>query len=130
MREVLVRLFGGSRRKPAGSSLARNTVQQVATAARLLVPGSKVFAVAPTGSMEPTLDGNSFVVAQPCHIADLHEGDIIVRRMPIGNVVHRVIALDPVRTRGDANNSTDSGVVTDNELLGRVFCIVYGSAKQ
>ena len=123
-------LFGGSRRQPAGSSLGQAQARKVATAAHFLVPGSRIFDVAPTGSMEPTLDGRSLVVAEPCRMEDLAVGDIVVRRMPIGNVVHRVVALAPVRTRGDANGAADSGAVAGADLLGRVCCIVYGSATE
>lgn len=126
---LLGSLFG-SRRRPAGSSLTQAQARKVANAAHFLVPGSRLFDVAPTGSMEPTLDGNSLVVAEPCRLDELAVGDIVVRRMPIGNVVHRVITLAPVRTRGDANGAADAGTVTATDLLGRVCCVVYGSAKE
>ena len=130
MSGFLSSLFGGSRRQPAGSSLTQAQARKVATAASFLVPGAKIFDVAPTGSMEPTLDGRSLVVAEPCRAEDLAVGDIVVRRMPVGDVVHRVIALAPVRTRGDANGAADSGAVAGADLLGRVCCIVYGSATE
>lgn len=123
---LLLALAGCSRPEPAGSSIPQPEAKKIAHLASLLVPGAKVFDVAATGSMEPTLDGRSLVVAEPCRLEDLANGDIIVRRMPIGNVVHRVVSVDPVMTGGDANKSSDPGVVEAPDLLGRVYCVVYG----
>lgn len=126
---ILSAIFGNWRR-PASSSLGQEQVRKVAWMAHFLIPGAQVFDVEPTGSMEPTLDGNSLVVAEPCRLEDLAVGDIVVRRMAVGDVVHRVIAVAPVRTRGDANGAADAGAVAEADLLGRVCCIVYGSAKE
>lgn len=115
----------GKKPAPAGSSLPREKARLVATAAALLVRG-EVFSVAPTGSMEPTLSGRSFVVAEQCAFEDLAIGDIIVFEPKAGSpcVVHRVTGNG--RTQGDANSSPDVEPVTAANLRGRVVTIVYG----
>ena len=128
---ILIVLAGcAPKREPAGSSLPEPKARQVAQAVAFMVGGGSVYDVADTGSMEPTLDGRSFVVTERCRVEDLHVGDIVVRAMPIGNVVHRVWAVAPVRTLGDANDSADAGAVDQAGLRGRVVCVVYGSGEK
>lgn len=114
-------------KKPASSSLDREAARRVATAAALLTRG-EVIAVAPTGSMEPTFDGRSFVVVERCATEDLREGDIVLRKVAgyALPVVHRIVGVDPIVTQGDANGSEDTGTVTDATLEGRVVCVVFG----
>lgn len=119
----------GCNRQPAATSSSLNRAQseRVASAASILVPGT-VYRIAPTGSMEPVLNGNSYVVAEKCSIRDISVGDIVAYTRPDGkHIVHRVIYVGTeLRTRGDANKADDPDAVTNSNLLGRVVVIVYG----
>lgn len=93
--------------------------------------GGRVFTIAPTGSMKPTLDENSVVTVEIVKFDDLRVGDIIIYRDSAGlPIVHRLhqkngncwIVL------GDNNSSTDRETVTQANLVGRVCAIFYTSS--
>ncbi|MFT3783359.1 MAG: signal peptidase I [Nibricoccus sp.] len=90
--------------------------------------GGKVFTIAPTGSMKPTLDENSIVAVEVVDFAALREGDIIIYRdknnLPI---VHRLRQHAGGRwiVLGDNNSSVDNEFVTPANFMGRVCAIFY-----
>jgi len=67
-------------------------------------------AVVLSGSMEPALHVNDFVVA--AEKDDYNVGDIVVYRSGQSLTVHRIVARDGdlITTQGDANNTTDEPV--------------------
>lgn len=68
-------------------------------------------------------DGDRLMI-EPCEIADLVKGDIVVFIAPGGGerIVHRVIAVgaDRFRARGDANPGADPWLFNGEHLIGRV----------
>jgi len=68
-------------------------------------------------------DGDRLMI-EPCGIADLVKGDIVVFVAPGGDqrIVHRVIAVeaDRFRARGDANPGADPWLLNGEHLIGRV----------
>lgn len=68
-------------------------------------------------------DGDRLVI-EPCEVAELRSGDIVVFIAPGGDqrIVHRVIAVGPdrFRTRGDANSGADLWLLSRENLIGRV----------
>jgi signal peptidase I len=109
------------------SSLDKKQTERVAGAAAYAIGGT-VCRIADTGSMEPVLNGNSYVVIEKCAVKDVGLGDIVAFTQSDGrHIVHRVIDTGTeLRTRGDANNYTDSEAVTTSNIMGRVVVIVYG----
>jgi signal peptidase I len=93
--------------------------------------GGKVYTVAPTGSMKPTLDESSVVAVEPAPFATLRRGDIIIYRSAAGApVVHRLYEQngDKWLVLGDNNPTIDREAVTSVNLLGRVCAIFYTAA--
>ena len=121
-------MSGCGQPKPStNSSLDRKQTERVASAAAFAMRGT-VCRIAATGSMEPVLNGNSYVVIEKCTLKDIGIGDIIAYTQSDGrNIVHRVIETGAeLWTRGDANNTNDPEKVTNSNLMGRVVVIVYG----
>lgn len=90
-------------------------------------------AVVLSGSMEPALHVNDFVVA--AEKDDYNVGDIVVYQSGQSLTVHRIVARDGdlITTQGDANNTTDEpvpisavkgAVVLRIPLLGSVIRLV------
>jgi signal peptidase I len=83
-----------------------------------------------SGSMEPTIQVGDLAVAAPARPADLTPGDIIVYRpatRPDVIITHRLVGIEPdpdgglnFRTRGDANDSVDQVLVSEQALMGRI----------
>jgi signal peptidase len=97
--------------------------QQTAEAA-----GGRVFTIAPTGSMKPTLDENSVVTVETVPFNQLRQGDIVIYRNVSGTpVVHRLHeqANGCWLVLGDNNPAVDRETVTPANLLGRVCAIFY-----
>lgn len=124
-------LLGGCATEPIApqSSLPRATAIAIAqqTADSL---GGRVFTIAPTGSMKPTLDENSVVAVETVTYNDLRAGDIVIYRDAAGlPIVHRLHHKDGSRwiVLGDNNSTVDRETVTPTNLVGRVCAIFYTS---
>lgn len=90
--------------------------------------GGRVFTIAPTGSMKPTLDENSVVAVETVDFAQLRQGDIVIYRDAAGvPIVHRLYQQTGVRwiVLGDNNPAVDHEAVTPANLVGRVCAIFY-----
>lgn len=74
-----------------------------------------------SGSMEPTLKVGGLLYYEKIDINDFKEKDILVYELKDHIISHRVVEhLDNgFITKGDANNSYDSSIVSDNQVLGR-----------
>lgn len=74
-----------------------------------------------SGSMEPTLKVGGLLYYEEIDINDFKEKDILVYELKDHIISHRVVEhLDNgFITKGDANNSYDSSIVNDNQILGR-----------
>lgn len=87
-----------------------------------------------SGSMSPYLSAGDMIVIKETNPVLLKEGDVITYKQNSGLIVtHRIIELlgDEnelmFRTKGDANNVEDFGLVSQNQLIGKVaFKIPYG----
>jgi signal peptidase I len=90
--------------------------------------GGRVFTIAPTGSMKPTLDENSVVAVETVVFGQLRKGDIVIYRNSAGvPIVHRLYEQTSGSwiVLGDNNASVDREAVTPANLLGRVCAIFY-----
>lgn len=74
-----------------------------------------------SGSMEPTLKVGGLLYYEEIDINDFKEKDILVYELKDHIISHRVVEhLDNgFITKGDANDSYDSSIVSDNQVLGR-----------
>lgn len=90
--------------------------------------GGRVFTIAPTGSMKPTLDENSVVAVESVFFAQLRQGDIVIYRDASGvPIVHRLYQQTGTSwlVLGDNNTAVDHEAVTPANLVGRVCAIFY-----
>ena len=129
---AILLLFSGCSTDPLApqSSLPRSKALAIAqhTADTL---GGRVFTIAPTGSMKPTLDENSVVTVEIVKFDDLRAGDIVIYRDNAGlPIVHRLHQRNGGRwiVLGDNNSSADRETVTQTNLVGRVCAIFYTSS--
>jgi len=111
--------------------LCLTVIVQVMTNGYVQIGGYSLFRVV-TGSMEPTLPVGSLLVCRKTPAQEIRVGDIVcfVSREPnmMGKVItHRVVhihqdagAAPLLETKGDANLSADSELVSANYLIGRV----------
>jgi signal peptidase I len=93
--------------------------------------GGKVFTVAATGSMKPTLDENSIVTVETVTFTALRQGDIVIYRSAAGApIIHRLYEQHGDRwlVLGDNNPAIDREAVTAGNFLGRVCAIFYTSS--
>ena len=93
--------------------------------------GGRVFTIAPTGSMKPTLDENSVVTVETVVFGQLRQGDIVIYRSAAGTpIVHRLHqqADGCWFVLGDNNASVDRETVTPANIVGRVCAIFYTSS--
>lgn len=74
-----------------------------------------------SGSMEPTLKVGGLLYYEEIDINDFKEKDILVYELKDHIISHRVVEHlnNGFITKGDANNSYDSSIVSDNQVLGR-----------
>jgi len=94
--------------------------------------GGRVYAIAPSGSMLPTLDEGSIVTVEKVPLAKLHQGDIIIYRNAAGMaVIHRLYERHDDRwyVLGDNNASVDRELVSAGNFIGRVCAIFYTESK-
>lgn len=90
--------------------------------------GGRVYAIAPSGSMLPTLDEGSIVTVEIVALDKLKKGDIIIYRNASGiAVIHRLYERHDDRwyVLGDNNASIDRETVSAGNFLGRVCAIFY-----
>lgn len=127
---ALLLALSGCSDKPAAtapsSSLPSQDARNAAKAVALVAKG-QVCSIAPTGSMIPTFDDRALVVMEPVKLAEVHVGDIVVRRDSTRLIVHRVVRIEggQLVTRGDANPSDDPGFVGEDQLAGRVVAVIF-----
>ena len=92
------------------------------------VAGMGMYAVL-SGSMEPDYHVGSLIVVKPASAAELSEGDVITFTSGERTVVtHRITEVTEdgetpgvryFRTKGDANDTEDAGLVHENNVIGR-----------
>lgn len=107
---------------------AHDYIQDVAT-------NSRVFSLAPTGSMEPCLNERMWMLVSRAPFKDLRIGDIIIWRpvkpwYPLAPgeteflICHRVWSRSSqgtfVITKGDANQAPDSDLISESMYVGTV----------
>ncbi len=93
-------------------------------ASLLPIPGNYKVKVVLSGSMEPTIQTGSIIVARP--VNQYQKGDIITfgkdtkKEIP---VTHRIVSEKDggFITRGDANDVTDTNLVQKKDIIGRVI---------
>lgn len=92
--------------------------------------------VVQSGSMEPAYPTGSLVYIKDVDADELEVGDVVTFNMsPTVRGTHRIIEVVPdeenpdiirFRTKGDANDHADSGLLEAEDIVGRVvFCIPY-----
>ena len=125
---------GCANRTTADLAAPRSTVarEKALTLARQVAASidGKVYAVAPSGSMLPTLDEGSIVTVERVTLDKLKKGDIVIYRNAAGLVViHRLYEQHENCwfVLGDNNPSVDRDTVSSRNLLGRVCAIFYTS---
>lgn len=77
-----------------------------------------------TGSMEPEIPtGSVCFVDHRAEFQDVHEGDVIAFHAGSVMVTHRAVKIteDGIVTKGDANNTEDSSVVTSENFVGQTI---------
>ena len=78
-------------------------------------------------SMTPNINkGDAVIIHKVKKPSELKEGEVIAFRLKDKTIVHRLVKIEKVngktyyRTKGDANNSTDSVDLTFNSIRGKV----------
>jgi len=116
-------------RATPSSTLSRDKARRAANAAHLMISGSSLMTVMPTGSMKPVFDENAVLMVEPASFDELKVGDIITYRHPSHEqpVVHRIIKRDGDRfwTQGDNNGRADEVCITRDNYEGRVFGMIF-----
>ena len=84
-------------------------------------------------SMGSTFRPGDSLIVEAVPLAAIHPGDVVIYRGrdqagKASDIVHRVMAVTPggLVTRGDKNPQVDSGLVTRDDLVGRVPRLVRG----
>lgn len=78
-----------------------------------------------TGSMEPNINVKDIIVVKRCD--DYNVGDVITYIRDDGlSITHRIISLavDGYIVQGDANPYPDSGVVKQEQIVGKTIILV------
>lgn len=82
-------------------------------------------AVVISGSMSDTIEVNDLII---CHEqSDYAKGDIITYISESGSLItHRIVSESDAGfiTQGDANNTPDRTPVADDDIVGKVVCII------
>jgi signal peptidase I len=92
------------------------------------VPDTWVVRLLPTGSMEPTLTDQDWLVFRHLPFSQVQAGDIISFRCPIDGVpvTHRVIrrlADGRLMTRGDNNPDVDPWIIGPENYRGMLIAV-------
>lgn len=80
-----------------------------------------------TGSMEPAIPVGGIVIIKPVNPETLREGDIICFQLSEStSVTHRIINVtdEGFKTKGDANEDPDQGIVEKEDIIGKVIFII------
>jgi signal peptidase I len=132
---LVIALAGCTTNSNVTSAAPRSTVTRAKALylARVVAEGidGQVYAIAPSGSMLPTLDEGSIVTVEKATLDQLKRGDIVIYRNSSGMVViHRLYERHDDRwfVLGDNNSSVDRDTVSTKNLLGRVCAIFYTSS--
>ncbi|HEY2746324.1 MAG TPA: S26 family signal peptidase [Polyangia bacterium] len=88
-------------------------------AAKALRAGCTIELGARGASMWPLLRTGDRLTVEPAGAASLRRGDVAVVERPHGLVAHRVVAVDPLVTRGD-RMAADDLPAGDGAIVGRV----------
>lgn len=96
-------------------------------ASSLPIDGNYEILIVESGSMEPAIRTGSVVAYIPRD--SYHEGDVVtfkgtdINPMP---TTHRIVAVEDGRitTKGDANEEPDYRILSEEEILGKVFLTV------
>lgn len=74
-----------------------------------------------SGSMEPTLKVGGLLYYQEQELDEFETGDILVYQTKDHIISHRIIEKEEngFITKGDANNSVDSSLINNNQVLGK-----------
>lgn len=82
-----------------------------------------------SGSMEPVLNVGALLYYHEYDIEDFKKDDILVYKVPNHIISHRVVesSVDGFVTKGDANNTNDSKLVKEEQIMGigTNWCIKY-----
>ena len=94
--------------------------------------GLNVFVVQ-SGSMEPDYRTGSVVYVKETDVSALEEGDVITFNLSGGlRATHRIIEVTELdgqpafRTKGDANEHPDNGLVVPSQIVGKVVFTIPG----
>lgn len=102
--------------------IATLMIALAAIVAVLWICGIRPYAVI-SGSMEPAIHvGSVCIVDQHASFKDVSKNDIIAFRAGSDTLVtHRAVSITPegIVTKGDANNTEDATLVTDENFVGR-----------
>ena len=95
---------------------------------RSILNDADIYTVEPTGSMEPVLNEKCYLLIKIIPFNELKIGDIIVFQRNDTLIVHRIISFSDSRryaaTKGDANQTSDVGYVTEENYRGIVFGVI------
>ena len=74
-----------------------------------------------SGSMEPTLKVGGILYYEKIDLDDFNKDDILVYKTKNHIISHRIVEIidDGFITKGDANNSIDSILVKEEQVLGK-----------
>lgn len=121
------------------STLDQKSALRLGRQIQLLTNNSNIVTISNTKSMVPVLDDNSIAIIEKIFIFNsLNVGDIIVYRCNSKdsiyynkNIIHRIYSIDleqnSLRAKGDNCPNIDYQIISSNEIVGRVFCIIYSS---
>lgn len=90
----------------------------------LKAEGMNIYVVL-SGSMNPTVETGSVVLVDT-EYEDYVIGDIVTYKIDDQLVTHRIVEMeeDICRTKGDANEVPDSGVIKKSQILGKVKYVI------
>ena len=111
------------------STLDWPSALRAAKAATLMVEGSDLMTVMPTGSMEPMFNERAILLMEPAPFDDLKVGDVVTYKSTRHGmmVVHRIVEKhgDKFWAKGDGNGRMDRVYITRGNYGERVFGIIY-----
>ncbi|MFB6311158.1 MAG: signal peptidase I [Salinirussus sp.] len=118
-------------RRGVGLTLLVLVLALVAVFAAIAVPqlvGAERSYVVLSGSMEPTLEPGDVILVDEVDVEAVEKGQIVTFADGQGVTTHRVVDVvrdgEPaLRTQGDTNPEPDPGLVTNDQLVGRVMTI-------
>lgn len=83
-----------------------------------------------TGSMTPDIGVDSVIIVKNIEFDSIKAGDVITFRAD-GIITHRVVNIlrdkdgkAYLQTKGDANNRNDDFKIYENDIIGKVVCVI------